>query len=124
MSSPAVLEHELLEQLAPLTKTASYANSFRGISLLTELLKDSKCVYQVYHSRSHIFLLLDDAKTLVAFDNVPQWAHPDKLDVSELLSSLKSSAPSLPHIFSLKYTSPVVHIHVESCTSSFEASFS
>lgn len=114
MSGPVVLEHDLMEQLVPISKTSSYSNSFRGVTLLAELLKDSQGIYRVYHSRCHIFVLLDNAKTLVAFDNVPQWAHPDKIDVSALLSSLKSDSPNLPHIFSLKYSSPVVNLHVDS----------
>lgn len=123
MSVQSGFDHELLEQLAPASKLASYSNSYRGVALLAELLQDVQSVYSVYHSRFHIIVLLNGAKTLVAFDNVPQWAHPEKIDVKALLASLKSESPDLPHIFTIQYKSPIVHVSIDSSTYTLRLDF-
>jgi len=116
MSSSASPDHELLEQLAPITKNVGYSNSFRGIAVFTELLRLDNCVNQVYHSRRHIVVTFKDAKSLVVFDNVPHWAHPEQLDIPTLISTLLSDSPSVPHIFSLRYSSPILTVVLDTRT--------
>jgi hypothetical protein len=113
MSSSSSLDHELLEALVPQTKASSFYNSFRGIALLAELLRSDQLVDHVYHSRRHIALTFKDGKSLIVFDNVPQWAHPDKLDIPALLQSLLGDSSNIPHIFSLRYSSPIIHVQID-----------
>lgn len=119
MGSVSPPDHELLEQLAPITKNAGYSNSFRGIAIFAELLRLDNCVSQVYHSRRHIVVSFNEGKSLVVFDNVPHWAHPEQLNVPSLVSTLLSESPSIPHIFSLRYSSAILSVVLDTRTLHF-----
>lgn len=116
MSSSIVLEHELLEGLTSISKSPDYAHSYRGISLLSELLKTPDRVNQVYHCRKHLCFVFNDRKSLVVADNVPFWAQTEKLDLVSLLPSLLSDSPNVPQIFTLRYASPILHLQLDHCT--------
>ena len=113
MSNSSGPDHELLEALAPVSKTSQFAQSYRGIALLYELLKTPQLVNQLYHSRKHICAVFNDRKSLIVVDNVPQWAHPEKLDLPSLLQTLLGDSPSIPHIFTLRYASSILFVQLD-----------
>jgi hypothetical protein len=113
MSNSSGPDHELLEALAPVSKTSQFAQSYRGIALLYELLKTPQLVNQLYHSRKHICAVFNDRKSLIVVDNVPQWAHPEKLDLPSLLQTLLGDSPSIPHIFTLRYASCILFVQLD-----------
>lgn len=110
-------EPDLLEALTAQSKSSSYANSFRCGTLINDLLKQPSLVNRVYHSRRHLVLVFRDQKSLVIFDNVPQWAHPDKLDTSAAIQSLLSDSPNPPHVLALRHASKILHVELDPSTS-------
>lgn len=104
---------DLLEALTTQPRSTTYANSLRCGTLINELLKQPSVVSHVYHSRRHLILVYNDQKSLVAFDNVPQWAHPERLDTNAILQSLLSDAPSPPHMLSTRQNSRILHVELD-----------
>jgi hypothetical protein len=121
MNGASGAEAELLEAVTSSGKSTAYANSYRCIPVLNDLLKQPSVVDHVYYSRRHIALVYKGECSLVVFDNVPQWAHPEKLDISSLIQTLLSDSPSPPHVLSLRYSSKIVHLSVDCGTYLTEA---